>query len=556
MGSSQTEEYLRNPTPPLEEDQLIVNAVDIAAKVKPQAIYAEFPVSSTSYDEGFRTVNYERLANAVNGLAWWLTAQIGKSKLFDTLIYTGPNDFRQNAMILACVKTGYKLLLASPRNQVSALKSLLEAVDCKYTLGANLNSPLVSAIQEAKPMPVFQIPSVEVLLEETFPHYAYNRTFEKAKHDPILILHTSGTTNVPKPITYTNDWATVYTRALRLEAPTGTVSNDILFRQGRLFVMMPAFHGANIFPNFFCALTSQTTIVFPPANLPPTIESFLGGIQATQVDVAFIPPHFIPQIASNPQYLDFVSQHVTTIISGGGAIPKPAGQVLSSRIKFFTKYASTEMGSLPCTRPSGSWTPENWNCITPHPETGIEFQFHSHDNEGDMYEACIRRNHSNSDNEQPIFKLFPKIHEFRTRDLFRRHPHSTNQWEWCGRVDDTIVLSTGANISPVIMEEGLARHPDIRAVLMVGNGRLRPALMIEGKNEDTDLCEVSESLWDTIEELNGEYCEDHRITRSHVLFVDGGIPMARSAKGTIQRATTVELYEKRLEELYVTADAV
>lgn len=83
MGSIQIEEHLRNPTPPLEENQLIVNAVDIAAKIKPQAIYAEFPISPTSYYDGFRKLTYDRFANAANGLAWWLTAQIGKSKVFD-----------------------------------------------------------------------------------------------------------------------------------------------------------------------------------------------------------------------------------------------------------------------------------------------------------------------------------------------------------------------------------------------------------------------------------------------------------------------------------------
>ncbi|KAI9647504.1 hypothetical protein NHQ30_003889 [Ciborinia camelliae] len=550
MGSIQSEQYLRNPSPPLEEDQLIVNAVDIAAKVKPQAVYAEFPISLTSYDEGFQRLTYQQFANAVNGLAWWLTAQIGKSKVFDTLIYTGPNDFRQNAMILACVKTGYKLLLASPRNQVSAINSLLEAVNCKCALAGSPNSPLVSIIQEAKSMPVFQIPDLQVLIEENFPHYEYNRKPEEAKNDPILILHTSGTTNLPKPITYTNDWANAYIRALQLNAPVGAESNDVFFRQGRLFVMMPAFHGANIFPSFFCALTSETTIIFPPANLAPTIESFLGGIKATQVDVAFIPPHFVPQIASNPEYIDIVSQHAETVMSGGGAIPKTLGQVLSSRVKFFTKYASTEMGSIPCLRPSGSWKPANWNYITPHPETGIEFQFHSKDNDGDMYEACIKRR---SENEQPVFKLFPKLEEFRTRDLFRPHPRSPGQWEWCGRVDDTIVLSTGANVSPVIMEEGLAGCPEVQAVLMVGNRKLRPALMIEAKHQDTNLEEMIGRLWNTIKKLNGEFFEDHRILKSHILLTDSGKPMIRSGKGTIQRATTVELYAKQLEELYATA---
>lgn len=81
MEIAQIEEYLRKPAPARDKDQLIVNVLGTASKVKPQAIYAEFPVSPDSYGEGFSRVTCERFANVMNGLAWWLTAQIGKSKI-------------------------------------------------------------------------------------------------------------------------------------------------------------------------------------------------------------------------------------------------------------------------------------------------------------------------------------------------------------------------------------------------------------------------------------------------------------------------------------------
>ena len=34
--------------------------------------------------------------------------------------------------------------------------------------------------------------------------YLYDKTFEEAKHDPIVISHTSGTTGMPKPIVWTH----------------------------------------------------------------------------------------------------------------------------------------------------------------------------------------------------------------------------------------------------------------------------------------------------------------------------------------------------------------
>lgn len=36
--------------------------------------------------------------------------------------------------------------------------------------------------------------------EEKAPDFPYNRTFEEAKWDPFVVLHTSGSTGLPKPV--------------------------------------------------------------------------------------------------------------------------------------------------------------------------------------------------------------------------------------------------------------------------------------------------------------------------------------------------------------------
>ena len=98
-----------SPMPIHRRKQTLVNIVDGLAKVKPHKVYAYLPISPTGYEKGFRKLTYRKFANAVNGLAWWLTTQFGKSQSFEALTYVGPNDFLHNALILACVKTGYKV---------------------------------------------------------------------------------------------------------------------------------------------------------------------------------------------------------------------------------------------------------------------------------------------------------------------------------------------------------------------------------------------------------------------------------------------------------------
>ena len=44
----------------------------------------------------------------------------------------------------------------------------------------------------------------ELLAETTIRHFPFTKTFPEAQHDPFLILHTSGSTGLPKPVTFTH----------------------------------------------------------------------------------------------------------------------------------------------------------------------------------------------------------------------------------------------------------------------------------------------------------------------------------------------------------------
>ena len=109
MAAAETKDGVIAPDYPFGKPDILNNIVDYRAKQSPRALYAEFPVSPTSYQEGYRKITYETLANAVNGAAWWLDKTLGPSKNFDTLAYIGPNDLRYNVLILGAVKAGYKV---------------------------------------------------------------------------------------------------------------------------------------------------------------------------------------------------------------------------------------------------------------------------------------------------------------------------------------------------------------------------------------------------------------------------------------------------------------
>ena len=89
--------------------QLLNHVVDDLARLTPSAVWAEMPISTTTYEHGYRKITYRMLANAVNGVAWWMHRTLGPGHEFETLAYFGPWDIRYVLLLLGAVKAGYKV---------------------------------------------------------------------------------------------------------------------------------------------------------------------------------------------------------------------------------------------------------------------------------------------------------------------------------------------------------------------------------------------------------------------------------------------------------------
>lgn len=85
MATVQFEEGQPGPKtahPLHSQKQLLNNIVECVAPVPPSALYGEIPKSTHSYEAGYHKISYFALANAVNGIAWWLTKELGPGGIF------------------------------------------------------------------------------------------------------------------------------------------------------------------------------------------------------------------------------------------------------------------------------------------------------------------------------------------------------------------------------------------------------------------------------------------------------------------------------------------
>lgn len=89
--------------------QLIPTVIDQIAETEPGATFAAVSISPTGIDAGYQNITYQQLANAINGVAWWLEAELGRGDMTEPLVYfgTGGSDVGYAIVLIAAVKAGF-----------------------------------------------------------------------------------------------------------------------------------------------------------------------------------------------------------------------------------------------------------------------------------------------------------------------------------------------------------------------------------------------------------------------------------------------------------------
>ncbi|KAI4241070.1 MAG: hypothetical protein L6R42_011382 [Xanthoria sp. 1 TBL-2021] len=141
------------------------------------------------------------MARAVNHMAWWLKTQIGISPSFETVSYLGVPDIRYAIFFLAAVKCGYKVLFPSPRNTIQINMSLLDQTQCCEFFASPEVLPIAESLKkERKQLRVLAVPTLDDMLVDASEHYPYDKNYATARWEPMVVLHSSGSTGIPKPI--------------------------------------------------------------------------------------------------------------------------------------------------------------------------------------------------------------------------------------------------------------------------------------------------------------------------------------------------------------------
>lgn len=541
-----------------QDTELCPQLVDHLARERPNTAYGLWPVASDSYDAGFHTITYGRLSNIVNGLAWWIVKQLGKGQGIqqEVLTYIGPNDVRLTAMILASVKAGYVLFLTSPRNSPAAQRSLFEALKCRTLLTSDSKLPSVLPILDIVRPRCLTIPSLDELLGESFPLFQYDKAFEIGRWDPFFILHTSGSTGIPKPLVWTQEAALrLYAGSIQeVPAQKDVTSVEHLVSGKRVVVTVPSFHGAGILQYLGWAIRAGCIPIAPAAVGIVTGHGLVETLKHTPADVAILVPSVVADLAQNPDQLAYCANHLSLILYIGGDLPQAIGDLVAAQIPLRCWWGASEVGIPHQLIPHGLG-PNDWRYIRFHHSVGAVFDPVS----DGVYELVIRQDKTLP---QTAFSIRGQEHlaEYRTKDLFQPHPTIPDAWCWRARADDIIVFLNGEKTNPVSMEQHIvARNPELSGALVIGTQRFQAALLIDpvalhehGPLTTSEQAALIERVWPSVQEANAVSPAHARVEKSLILVVDR--PLVRAGKGTIQRAGSIQQNIAEIESLYANAD--
>ncbi|KAL7914274.1 NRPS-like enzyme [Trichoderma velutinum] len=541
----------------LQETRSLINIIEDDAAKEPNRPFIFIPRSNRPQD-GWEPVTYGQMANAVNHVAHIIKKMAlshMKEDNFPTIAYMGPNDVRYIIIMLACIKAKCKAFFTSPRNTIEGQLSLLEATDCQCFLYGEGYLPVIKKVLAQRKMHVSQVPSAHEWFTAKSDHFPYNYTAYESRWHPWAALHTSGSTGMPKPIVV-NQANIQLTNTLRHHRDK--LNNPSLYegwasRASRMFNPMPLFHGVGL-----AAVIMFITYYHLPCALgipeKPLSEDLVKECLANSgADAALLPPSIIDGMSQTEDGLKAIT-NLKSISYGGGNLSGSVGNKLVANGAFIINMlGSSEAFPMALQfQPN----PELWQYFIFNAEVmGAKFTPTMWDG---IYGLTIHRKDPSDPGLQPTFYNFPDKQEFVTGDLFQAHETLPDHYKYYGRHDNVIVFSNGEKLNPVTIEDIVVSHPAVKNVLVVGQERFQPAIILEPKTplKDDDEAEaLIDDVWPLIEQANQQTVAHGQIVRELVAVSDPNMPFFIAGKGTVQRVQTVNLYKDYIDGIYERAEA-
>ncbi|KAM3414455.1 hypothetical protein BST61_g9620 [Cercospora zeina] len=451
-----------------------------------------------------------------------------------TYSYVGPHDFRYPILTIGAVKAGYQLFLPSLRNSQAAYESLMDQYECDTILlpAEPVWRERLGHLVAAKSLRVVEVPELDELLHavEVKP-FEWPMTLEKGRSMPLVALHTSGTTGIPKKVVMTHGAFTSIDAQKRLSDPLW----HKIYSGGKALMLYPFFHAGG-FIALLTPLAFGCPVTLHPPGPPPNAQTIADIIEAEHPTITNITPSPIVDIINDPQ-LAHVLKKLSHVLTGSGPMPSAVGVRVAKQTQLHMLYGSTEIGMLP----SDLSDPDDWEYMHFQEHTGVEMRPYA----DDLVELFVVRKPELAE-YQPVFTMFPHLQEYQSRDLFLKHPTKEGLYKFAGRSDDIVVYSTGEKFNPSTVESGLLGHPEVKGAIVVGDGRFQSALLVEPTSSTAEI----NALYDAAEQDEASPGEELDVVNGHDGDLEKGLlAIARGTGSLGEVSLDTDLFDLGLDSL-------
>lgn len=257
-----------------------------------------------------------------------------------------------------------------------------------------------------------------------------------------------------------------------------------------------------------------------------------------------LPPSVVEQMLLEPNTIDFF-RGLEFLFYSGDPFNLKTGDQLSKVVELVSPYGSTETLVLPeLAVAREDW---EWHEFSPY----LKHEMRSFDPTEGTYELVLFSDETTKDTAA-IYHTLPGVAEYRTKDLFTRHPEKPRLYKYYGRSDDIVVFANNEKFNPIPLELNVQNHPSLKGALMVGHGRTQAAIIVEPKEslDEPARAKLLEAIWPSIESSNALIAGPGRIHHGMVICASPDRPFTRTGKGTVVRKLTEETYNNDIDRLY------
>ncbi len=397
----------------------------------------------------------------------------------------GPTDLAYIITFFALARLGHTSLCLSPRLAPNACEKLIRET-CAIAMIPGKTAQMASLVAQTQEL--VQIETLNLISREDFDKPASTEPqFQRQNIDRRLekewtlgILHSSGSTGLPKPIYLSH-------RRLLMKIPTPKGQNE--------FNTFPFFHGYGSWVVVHGFMDRKTVYMYNP-NLPVTADYVIEVLHHVRPDVLHVVPYTMELLAQTERGIDAMKHCDRVVFSGSGAPDDLGNDLVAKGVNVENMWGATEIGSLGNSfeRAPGD---TSWDYIRiPPPVAKYIWMKPLGD---DAYE-CIYLHGLEalvaSNSEDP-----PK--SFHSKDIFIKHPNM-DAWKHIGRLDDRLTLINGEKVLPVPMEGRIRQDPLIRECCIFGTGKSIPGIFVFANEDSRGMSDEKfiDAIWPTVQNAN------------------------------------------------------